>query len=95
MEAGKGTTTFLWNVSGGMLSNPLMPRTARASHGGCCYHVLNRGNARNEVVHKREDYAAFVKLLGEANQCVSMRLLADCLMPTIFIWSFGPVTMAI
>jgi hypothetical protein len=24
----------------------LMPRTARASQGGCCYHALNRGNAR-------------------------------------------------
>ena len=61
-----------------------MPRTARASHGGCCYRVLNRGQARNEVFHKPEDYAAFVKLLGEANQRVSMRLLADCLMPNHF-----------
>jgi hypothetical protein len=24
----------------------IMPRTARASVGGYCYHVLNRGNAR-------------------------------------------------
>ena len=28
-----------------------MPRTARASVGGVCYHVLNRGNARAEVFH--------------------------------------------
>jgi putative transposase len=46
--------------------------------------VLNRGNARNEVFHKQEDYAAFVKLLGEASQRVSMRLLAYCLMPNHF-----------
>ena len=26
-----------------------MPRTARASIGGICYHVLNRGNARQDV----------------------------------------------
>ena len=27
-----------------------------------CYHVLNRGNARAEVFHKDEDYAAFLAL---------------------------------
>jgi len=36
-----------------------MPRTARASLGNWCYHILNRGNARAEVFHKDEDYAAF------------------------------------
>jgi len=29
-----------------------MPRTRRASQGGYCYHVLNRGNARRTVFHK-------------------------------------------
>ena len=61
-----------------------MPRTARASQGGYCYHVLNRGNARNEVFHKDEDYAAFLQLLIEASQRVPMRLLAYCLMPNHF-----------
>jgi hypothetical protein len=28
-----------------------MPRTARDSQGGYCYHVLNRGNARGMVLH--------------------------------------------
>ena len=32
-----------------------MARTARASVGGVCYHVLNRGNGRAEVFHKKED----------------------------------------
>jgi REP element-mobilizing transposase RayT len=32
-----------------------MPRSARASAGGYCYHVINRGNARAEVFHKDED----------------------------------------
>lgn len=35
-----------------------MPRTARASAAGFCYHVLNRGNARAEVFHKNEDFPA-------------------------------------
>ena len=64
-----------------------MPRTARASAGNYCYHVLNRGNARQEVFHKPEDYAAFLRLMAEANerpQGPSMRILAYCLMPNHF-----------
>src|SRR5436305_6655202 len=61
-----------------------MPRTARASQGGFCYHVLNRGNARRTVSHKDGDYAAFVKLLCQAAERVPVRLLAWCLMPNHF-----------
>ena len=50
-----------------------MPRTARAAVGGMCYHVLNRGNGRDEVFHKEEDYAAFVRLLSLAAERVPMR----------------------
>ena len=39
--------TFYFNFPRGGLSQ--MPRTSRASQGGFLYHVLNRGNARNEV----------------------------------------------
>jgi putative transposase len=49
-----------------------------------CYHVLNRGNGHDEVFHKDDDYAAFLKLLREANDRVPMRLLAWCLMPNHF-----------
>lgn len=58
-----------------------MPRTARASVGGYCYHVLNRGNGRAKVFHAEGDYQAFVGLLSQASQRVPMRLLAYCLMP--------------
>lgn len=61
-----------------------MPRTARASLGGWCYHVVNRGNARAEVFHKHADYAAFVKLLAQASERLPMRLLGYCLMPNHF-----------
>ena len=61
-----------------------MPRTARASVGGICYHVFNRGNGRAEVFHKDEDYAAFLKLLRQANERVPVRLLGYCLMPNHF-----------
>src|SRR5262249_11734862 len=46
----------------------LMPRKPRASLGGYCYHVLNRGNGRRAVFHKDGDYAAFVKLLRQAGE---------------------------
>ena len=61
-----------------------MPRTARASAGGYCYHVLNRGNARARVSHESGDYAAFLGLLGEASVRVPMRLVGYCLMPNHF-----------
>jgi REP element-mobilizing transposase RayT len=62
----------------------VMPRTARASQAGYCYHVLNRGNARAEVFHKPADYAAFLHALAEASVRLPMRLLAYCFMPNHF-----------
>jgi REP-associated tyrosine transposase len=61
-----------------------MPRTARASVGGVCYHVLNRGNGRGEVFHKDGDYAAFLRLIGEACERVPMSVFGYCLMPNHF-----------
>lgn len=61
-----------------------MLRTARAALGNWCYHVLNRGNARAEVFHKPEDYAAFVGLFAPACERISMRLVGWCLMPNHF-----------
>jgi putative transposase len=43
-----------------------MPRTARATVGGYCYHVINRGNERAQVFHEDDDYHAFVRLLRQA-----------------------------
>jgi putative transposase len=44
------------------------------------YHILNRGNDRKPIFHKRGDARAFLRLLAEAKQQVPMRLLAYCLM---------------
>lgn len=69
-----------------------MPRTARASVGGVCYHVINRGNARGAVFHQPSDYGAFRTLLQEASTQVPMRVLAYCLMPNHFhlaVWPRG------
>ncbi len=61
-----------------------MPRTGRASAGGVCYHVLNRGNGRQQVFFKDGDYAAFVQAMADACTHVPMRVLAYCLMPNHF-----------
>jgi putative transposase len=69
-----------------------MPRTARASAGGYCYHVLNRGNARATVFQKPGDYEAFLDMIAEAALRVPMRLVAYCLMPNHFhlaVWPRG------
>lgn len=61
-----------------------MPRPKRSAPGGYCYHVLNRGNARQQVFHKEADYAAFCRLFDEVQERCPMRLLAYCLMPNHF-----------
>ena len=68
----------------------VMPRNPRASQGGYCYHVLNRGNGRQTLFHKNGDFAAFVTLLRQAGERVPMRLLAYCLMPNHFHLALWP-----
>ena len=71
--------------------NHIMPRTARASVGGVCYHVLNRGNSGSRVFRSQVDYKSFVQLLRDAEQRVSLRMLAYCLLPTHFhlvLWPY-------
>jgi putative transposase len=67
-----------------------MPRTARASQGGFCYHVLNRGNARRTVFHQDGDFAAFVQLLRQAGERTDVRLVGYCLMPNHFHLALWP-----
>jgi putative transposase len=67
-----------------------MPRTARASAGGICYHVLDRGNGCGKVFHKDGDYAEFVDLLAAANERLPMRMLGYVLMPNHFQLALEP-----
>ena len=61
-----------------------MPRTARASFGDVCYHVLNRGNGRGRVFKCDRDFEAFEELLALAVDQVPVRVLGYCLMPNHF-----------
>ena len=40
-----------------------MPRPPRADESGAIYHALNRGNARQTIFHKAEDFAAFERVI--------------------------------
>lgn len=69
-----------------------MGRPRRVMPGGWCYHVLSRGNGRQEVFHKPGDFEAFVRLFDLAHDIVPMRVLAYCLMPNHFhlvLWPLG------
>jgi len=67
-----------------------MSRTARASGVDCCGHVLKRGNARKAVFHKDGDFAAFVKLLKQAQERTPTRPRSCCLMPNHFHLAVWP-----
>jgi len=53
-----------------------MPRIARASVGGVCSHVINRGNGRRQVFFEDGDYEAFLKAIAHACVEVPMPVLA-------------------
>ena len=67
-----------------------MPRVARGLADGMIYHVINRGNARQEVFHKDGDYRAFIGLLKEAKEKYPIQLFGYCLMPNHFHLLLSP-----
>lgn len=48
------------------------------------YHVMNRGNNRATVFAAPDDYAAFVRHMGQARSHAPVAILAACLMPNHF-----------
>jgi putative transposase len=66
-----------------------MPRRLRSARGGFIYHVLNRAVGRATLFRKTGDYAAFEKIVRQANAFCPMRVLAYCLMPNhwhLLLW---------
>jgi putative transposase len=58
-----------------------MSRGPRQAPGGIAYHALNRAVARLPLFEMPADYDAFVRVLAEALDEYTMRVLAYCLMP--------------
>ena len=53
-----------------------MGRAPRADEAGGIYHALNRGNAKNPIFFKDEDYEAFERIIAEALEKFSVDLIA-------------------
>ncbi|TWT32075.1 transposase [Blastopirellula retiformator] len=58
-----------------------MPRQKRADEAGAIYHTLNRGNARQALFRKPEDYDAFLRTLGQGLERYPVELFSFTLMP--------------
>lgn len=61
-----------------------MPRIARGLADGYIYHVLNRGNSKQEVFRKSHDYNVFLDRMKEAKNKYPIEIFAYCLMPNHF-----------
>ncbi|HAJ56426.1 MAG TPA: transposase [Candidatus Omnitrophica bacterium] len=61
-----------------------MPRIARGLVDNFIYHILNRGNNKNKIFHKQQDYQAFLNLMIEAKKQYPIKIFAYCLMPNHF-----------
>ena len=62
-----------------------MPRIPRGQQAGYAYHVIKRGNDRATVVHKAQDYEAFLSILAIAKARHAVKVLAFTLMPNHFV----------
>lgn len=58
-----------------------MGRPRRTATANVVFHVLNRANDRRIIFRTPSDYHAFERVLAEAQQRVSMRILTYCVMP--------------
>ena len=64
-----------------VLGTVLMPRQKRADEGSVIYHALNRGNARQRIFRKDDDYEAFLRVLSEGLDRYAVEIFAFTLMP--------------
>lgn len=69
-----------------------MPRGKRICPGGMVFHCLNRSVARLTLFEKPEDYDAFERVLVDAQQRVSLRILDYVVMPNHWHFVVWPET---
>jgi len=61
-----------------------MPRSLRIEYPGAIYHVLNRGDRREDIFRDEFDYQRFLATLAEACQKTDWQIHAYCLMRNHF-----------
>ena len=57
-----------------------MPRPLRPIDKGLIYHVINRGNNRQDVFRKAEDFEAFLRAMSDLKERRPFELYGYCLM---------------
>ena len=61
-----------------------MPRQLRIEYPGAIYHVMSRGDRREDIFYDDVDRHDFVRTLAEACQKTGFEVHAYCLMPNHF-----------
>jgi REP element-mobilizing transposase RayT len=61
-----------------------MARKLRIQYEGAIYHVMNRGDRREDIFHDDQDRQLFLKTLGEACEKTAWQIHAYCLMRNHF-----------
>ncbi len=61
-----------------------MPRKLRIEYPGAVYHVMNRGDRREDIFRDGADRRCFLQTLGETCGKTGWHILAYCLMPNHF-----------
>ena len=74
-----------------------MARRRRQPAPNAVHHVVNRGNRKKVIFEKREDYGAFLDILGQACSDFQMRLLSYCIMSNhwhLVLWPDETVSLS-
>lgn len=58
-----------------------MPRQPRVEYEGAIYHIISRGNNRDQIFYSKTDIDLFYRVLEEAVTRFNLDLFAYCLMP--------------
>src|SRR5579883_3064641 len=73
-----------------------MPRSPRINQPGLVFHVISRGNAKQEIFFEKRDWQRFLDLLSDVKNATRLNVLAYCLMPNHFhlLVRTGPVRLS-
>ncbi len=58
-----------------------MPRGARILLNNVCYHIINRGNQKQNIFLEDSDFESYLQLLKHFKRKYSIKLFGYCLMP--------------
>lgn len=57
-----------------------MPRQARLTLNNACYHIITRGNQKQDIFKEREDFYAYLGLLSKYKKRFDSKIYGYCLM---------------